>query len=669
MIVHPFAAMLFLFIVGSAPLAAQAPDSTAPPGRIVGRIVDGTTGDGVPGARVTLDGTSTGTRTDVTGRFTLLAVAPGAHAVSVRVIGYAVKTVTGVAVLPGSAARLDITIDAAAIQMAAVEVTATVERGSVAQAIAAQRTATQIVSTISSEQIRKSPDSDAGQVMQRVSGATVQDGKYVFVRGLGERYTTASLNNVRLPSPEPDRKVVPLDVFPSGLLQSVVTSKTFTPEQPGDFTGAQVDLRTREFPTEGMLSISVSSGFNDAVTFRDVIAAPRVGSEWYGFAGSARAAPSAALAAGNLIGTTQEQRNAIINSFRNVWSPWTETAKPNGSAGVSLGGESIVGGRPLGYIAALTYSESQEIRLHEERRTASSDANGVTAPLDETEGSAGMVSVLWGGLVNVSTHLSPGAKLSVNNAYTRSLENQATRHLAYDNEFTQVFDATRLSLVERTMRSNQLRGEHLLSGQHSLTWSITSSGVTRYEPDRSDLRYQTAVNGNGERHTTTWWGEGGSAVRTFNDLKETSLEGSTALTLAFGVGNQQWRAKVGGLYRDAHRNSDSRAYAMVNAALTDAQRTAAPEQIFAGPYADGGAFYLIPDVVLGPYGAADAIAAGFVQVEAPLSSRVRVIGGARVERWALDLTATGQLFQRRKDRKSTRLNSSHGYQPRMPSSA
>ena len=75
--------------------------------------------------------------------------------------------------------------------------------------------------------------------MQRVSGVTVQDGKYVFVRGLGERYTTTSLNGARIPSPEPERKVVPLDLFPSSLLEGITTSKTFTPDQPGDFSGAR----------------------------------------------------------------------------------------------------------------------------------------------------------------------------------------------------------------------------------------------------------------------------------------------------------------------------------------------------------------------------------------------------------------------------------------------
>ena len=241
--------------------------------------------------------------TEWTGRYALVGVPAGSQSVTVRMIGYRSKTVSDVVVQAGGATQLDVTLDAAVVELEGIVVSAEVERGSVSRALDEQRTATQIVSAISAEQIRHSPDGDAGQAVQRISGVTVQDGKYVFVRGLGERYTTTSLNNVRIPSPEPERKVVPLDLFPSGLLQSIVTSKTFTPEQPGDLSGAQVDLRTREFPTSRVLSLSLSTGVNDAVTFRPVLAAPRVGAEWWGFAGRDRALP--AVADRSLAGLTQ----------------------------------------------------------------------------------------------------------------------------------------------------------------------------------------------------------------------------------------------------------------------------------------------------------------------------------------------------------------------------
>src|SRR5262245_49032563 len=196
-------------------------------GRIVGQILDAGSGAVVAGAQVTVEGTGIATLADWSGRYALEDVPPGLHAISVRMIGYQHKTVRDVLVEPDAARTLDVTLTAAAIEVAGIEVTAEMERGSVVHALNEQRNATVIVNAVTSEQIQKSPDTDAGQAVQRVSGVTVQDGRYVFVRGLGERYTTTSLNSARIPSPEPERKVVPLDLFPAGVLEGITTSKTF----------------------------------------------------------------------------------------------------------------------------------------------------------------------------------------------------------------------------------------------------------------------------------------------------------------------------------------------------------------------------------------------------------------------------------------------------------
>src|SRR5690606_14400499 len=161
----------------------------------------------------------------------------------------------------------------------------------VAAALDEQRNSTNIITSITAEQISRSPDSDAAAAVQRVSGVSVQDGKYVTVRGLSERYTTTSLNGARLPSPEPERKVVPLDLFPAGLLQSITTAKNFTPDLPGDFSGARVDIRTREFPASRQISYSLGMGANLLATGKDVLAAPTDGMEWLGLGGSDRALP------------------------------------------------------------------------------------------------------------------------------------------------------------------------------------------------------------------------------------------------------------------------------------------------------------------------------------------------------------------------------------------
>src|SRR5690606_6333991 len=196
------------------------------------------------GAQVELVGGNAVVVSALDGRFNLPAPA-GEASVRVRMIGYSAKLVSGIQVPAGDVTSQDISLPAATVDVAEITVTSEAEQGSAARALDEQRNAVGVVNAVSSEQIQKSPDSDAGQAVQRVSGVTVQDGKFVFVRGLGERYTTTSLNGARVPSPEPERKVVPLVMFPSSLIESITTSKTYTPDQAGDFSGASVDIRTR----------------------------------------------------------------------------------------------------------------------------------------------------------------------------------------------------------------------------------------------------------------------------------------------------------------------------------------------------------------------------------------------------------------------------------------
>ena len=186
------------------PASVHAQDT----GRIVGRVVDAASGAGITDVAIQVVGTTIGTTTGVDGRYTIHRVPAGTVTLQARRIGYAPKTVTGLMLDAGGALQQDISLASAAVQLTAQVVTAEAERGTVNEALDQQRNATGIVTAITREQIARSPDGDAAQAVQRVSGVTVQDGKYVFVRGLGERYTTTSLNGARLPSPEPERRVV-----------------------------------------------------------------------------------------------------------------------------------------------------------------------------------------------------------------------------------------------------------------------------------------------------------------------------------------------------------------------------------------------------------------------------------------------------------------------------
>ncbi|MGZ8493151.1 MAG: carboxypeptidase regulatory-like domain-containing protein [Gemmatirosa sp.] len=311
-------AVLPLAVAGRS-AAAQTPAAAS--GRITGRIIDAQTGAGLSDVGVQVVGTTIGTMSGVNGRFTLNGVPAGTVTVQARRIGYQAKAVSGIELRANGAVEQDITLATATVQLQAVNVTASTERGSVSAALDQQRNATGVVSAVSAQQIARSPDSDAAAAVQRVSGVTVQDGRYVFVRGLGERYTTASLNGARIPSPEPERKVVPLDLFPAGLLQSITTHKTFTPDLQGDFSGAVVDIQTREFPATRQIIFSTSIGANTAAAGRDLPGPRRAGLEPLGLASRNRGLPAVVARAGAFeTSPGQGDVNGMVNAFRNSWS-------------------------------------------------------------------------------------------------------------------------------------------------------------------------------------------------------------------------------------------------------------------------------------------------------------------------------------------------------------
>jgi outer membrane receptor protein involved in Fe transport len=626
---------LALALLFSATIAAEALAQGT--GRVVGRVVEGQQGAPVAGAAVEVVGTDRTAVTAVDGRYVIERVPAGGVSLRARMIGFGPKVVTGVVVPEGGSVAQDIALTAEAVQLAEIEVSAEAERGTVNRALEEQRNATNIVSAITAEQIQKSPDGDAGEAVQRVSGVTVQDGRYVFVRGLGERYTTSSLNGARIPSPEPEKKVVPLDLFPSSLLEGITTSKTFTPDQPGDFSGAAVNLKTREFPARRVVTFSVSAGLNSAATGKDLMRAPFVGQEWRGLAGSERAIPSEAEAAGDLRGLDQSQINNVIGSFRNAWSGRADQGSPNGGFGLTLGGEDPIFGQPVGYIGSFTYSYGQEIRAEEQRSLIIARGSGFE-PLNQATGSTSRNSVLWGGILNLSTRVGTRNKFGFNNNYNRSADNEAIRFAGENDEFNVDLDVTRLTFIERSVRSHQLTGEHLLGDDHMVDWSLTGSWVNRYEPDRSDIAYITEIDPvTLESQPVRWLGAARSATRTFSDLDENAYEGQANYRLFLGSSATPAILKVGTAYRAVDRTMDSRAFDITNRGLSPADRQLAPEVIFAGPFAEDSRLSLFVNANGGRYDAQDRLGAGYAQAELQLTDRLRLIGGARLEHWTLDL--------------------------------
>jgi TonB-dependent receptor len=622
-----------LSIVAPLPLTAQ----DAPTGKITGRVIDAASGQPIPSAQIQVVGTAFGTQTGVDGRYTLVRVPAGTVTLQVRRIGYGPKTVTGLMLAANGSLEQDISLSSADVQLAAVSVTANKEKGSVNDALNAQKNATNVVNAITAEQIARSPDSDAAAAAQRVSGVSVQDGKYLQVRGLSERYTTASLNGARIPSPEPERKVVPLDLFPASLLQDVTTAKTFTPDMPGDFAGANVNIRTREFPARRQINYSSSFGFGDRVLGQTLPFAPRAGGELFGLAGNNRQLPSAIAGANFLGNVSQQQFNQMARQQRNVWTPSLRNGGVNGSFGMSTGGNNILGKR-IGYVLSGNYGYSEEVRADERYAIGNQGANNTVVPLTELRGQTGRASASWGGIANVSTLVGRNSRLALNTTVTRSADNEARTDRGFDENLNDSIQRTTLRYVERGVATVTGSGEHQLSERNKTAWALTYGQTGRKEPDRSDVVYARTPEGPYQILASL-----DGARRLYFDLQENNITGQVDHTINLGEVSKQNTLKVGAYVRTTDRQADAPIFAFITRAGQDVlQQT--PDVIFGESQACDGCSLINVQPIgqAGSYSANDQTAAGYVMSDIALGSRVRMIAGARLEQARITVDASTQ---------------------------
>ena len=489
----------YIYLLAAAavlfPLAASGQT-----GSVHGVVVDAETGETLIGANVIVQGTITGATTDLEGRYEIRSLDPGTYELTTSYLGYAELVVTGVEVAPGQPVQLDFQLTPEAVGLDEVVVEARAARNAEAALLRERQKAGAVSDAISAEAIARTGSSTASDAMQRVAGASVVGGKYVYVRGLGDRYTNTQLNGTTLPSADPDRNAVPLDLFPAALLDNIVTTKTFTPDKPGSFTGGSVDIGTRAFPEQLAMSFSSSVGVDGQSVSSAQILAHETGSS-----GSAWLHPGTAPGVPGVQSPNhvQARRNPemartldqLARAFRPEMVPRVTNASLESSYGVSVGNQVALFGRPVGFLGSLTYD--RDFSAYSGGTSATYLLTGNVAEVNELNvqqklsDERSTSEVLWGGLGTVSIKPHPNHSVGATLMYNRSMSDDARyltgtvpRNFAPERRL----ESRVLARTERTLQSIQLKGEHAFQTRHALRsdWSIAR---TRTEQEEPDLRY------------------------------------------------------------------------------------------------------------------------------------------------------------------------------------
>ncbi len=437
------------------------------------------------------------TTTDEEGHFKL-KLPPGTYELRIVYELYKAQRVRNIVVVAGESAKIsvDLTPDAKAVETEAV-VEAEPVRSTTATQLVLRRNAATATDSVGAQEVSKTPDRNAADATRRVVGASVVDGRYIYVRGLGERYTNALLNGVPLPSPEPDRQAVPLDMFPTLVLSDVTIHKTFSPDMPADFAGGSVQVHTRDMPTKFSLQIVASGGFNTASTFSNRLSYEGGSLDWLGIDSGGRAFPrdfpksriERVLSDGSL--------NKNIDAYgRTLMRPMgtnRSLSAPNHGLSVVVGDSFDLGKEhKLGYQVAGSYNRKFLLKSGEIARTYTVDLDkpGALRLLNDYSIETGTDLVNWSGFGSL-TWTMPNHTISATGLYTRSSENEARAISGFNEERRSDISDTRLRFISRAMSMTSLRGEHAIkkASDAKLTWHASLANAAMNEPDTREMIY------------------------------------------------------------------------------------------------------------------------------------------------------------------------------------
>lgn len=590
-------------------LSASAQNTT---GKITGMVMDSQTGRPVAGATIHMDGAATeSAKADLNGKFSFSAPA-GTHTLKYSAPNYNISEISEVKVVAGEETEASTIISNKSF-VTTVDVSEKADAVSAtAEAMLVERKLSATVSdSIGRLELSSSTASDAAGALEKVTGVSVVGEGFVFVRGLGERYSATQLNGALIPTTEPEKRVVPLDLFPAAMIESIKIAKTYTPDLPAEFSGGLVQLQTIEFPTKKVLSASIKSRMNSETAFNRFLVHP-----------GNSALPSIIpndkrLIAGQF---TTAQLQEFGRAFSNTWEPTVKTSAPP-TFDFSVNGGGTFG--RLGVVAALTRSNKTQTQ-HELQRYIRQSY--ITEYPDYVEHSD---ATRIGAVVNAALKINNSNKIIFRNTFTREKENSARQFVGYDGGVDSTISSERLRYIERDLLATGVEGEHSLLGfKNSLIhWQFTYSKTKRDEPDLREVFRGQLPDG-----SFIFSALSTSASRFYSKMNDHIYEPQVDFSIPF------YNSKVAGLFKTGvratirRRDFQARRFRFVPIQTASLNLFLPSNQLFAPANISSTGFQII-EFTRGTdhYDAEMNIYAGYSMVDISFGSKVRLVGGVRFE--------------------------------------
>jgi len=649
------ACIVSLALVGPTFAQANPPAAAAADvGTVTGIVTDASNGEPIIEAGVEVVGQGKKIRTGIDGDFSV-KLAPGNYQLRVFAPLYDGARLQNVVVEANKVTKVTATLKAQGeAAMETVEVVAAASKAAESTQLMKRKQSAVVSETIAAQTIEKSPDSDAAEIVQRVPAVTVKDDKYIYVRGLGERYSSALLDGSRLPSTDPNKRVVPLDLFPAQFIESLSIAKGYTPDLPGDFSGGLVDIRLKEFPETLTYSIGLTTGINTAATFQGTNTYQGSDLDWLGFGEDRRSLPGELPDKATITGTSQKDRPAqnrvYASSFHNDWDVHSTSAPPNTGVNFSIGNS--LG--PVGAALGVVYGNEYKQRNDEINRVFGPEnfTDPSTSPRQDLVTDRSTFETRLGAILTSGYKWSPDHTFGFRGLVNRNSTDDVSTKIGDEERSIQDIRPTALEYREEQLGYTQASGEHRWE-IGSIDWRTAYSVTTQDIPDRRAYRYVRARNGNGPFTLDT---TGSSAPnRTFLMLDEEMTDSAIDFTVPFKTAlpfTEAWsglpaKLKFGPAYTQRRRNVNYLRYVFDagQAGGTGTIDLQDSVESILQPENLGSIFALRDDTRIpdDSFRATQEIAAVYGMLELPIvADRLRVVGGVRGEYSYITTRARGE---------------------------
>lgn len=615
------------------------------PGKISGKIVD-EKGESLPGASIKVVETGSGTQTGADGSYTL-NIDPGTYTIEVSYISFQTQRITEVVVKEGKNTPLEISLKPDTKGLKEVVVTADYKKASTAGLLAKQKNASEISNGISAEQIARTPDKNVGESLKRISGVSSMDNKFILVRGIGERYNSAMLDGVVLPSTEAQSRNFSFDLIPSNMVDNVIVSKTVTPDMNASFGGGLIQINTKDIPNENFTSFTVGASYNDQTTGKDFLSHKRGKYDYFGFDDGRRDFPK------DLVRTPRDGDNAELTDEQ-YWKKVTDQslrfkndnftvykykAIPSQNYQFTIGrliSLDTGNNNKLGFTGSLSYRNTQNINNINRQNRGSWD------PSLENTGNTYGFSTTWGGLLNAGWQLGNNNRFSLRNTYTHVYDNALTRIVGYDQNGVEANPPNRIEESDDPIFTDLLQNK--LSGQHQfgkvkIDWDAARTSINRKEKDLSVVNsYSHLVSGEYEYFASVGNSTNASFFPTSRQNyanKEINYSWDVSATIPFNVAGIRSNVKTG-----YFGNQKKAKFDWLIAAFTDDPSTPNDERLQFLSIAEmqkpenigeNGFFYTINPLFSDTYEGESKNHAGFIMLDNRLADKLRLVWGIRGE--------------------------------------